>query len=450
MNSGSDLAKPSASWKVAPFWRTARIREYPTLSADAECDVAIIGGGIVGVSAALQIGASSKNSTVMLFEGGKIAEGSSGFSAGVISLATTVDLRIIEKQFGRDKAALLYARLANALERTLAMVSSDMDGHLQTGASIYAASKESHLPILSTERETRAHYGMPTKFQDKSQLPSWLKGFHGALLLEGERGVNPVRLVESIAKRASDEGCRIFENTEISGFEHKDGWFVLKAGAHTVKARHLLIAAGVHCKKWPQLASVNRLLVPVKGDIIVTEPCHEIARIVKEQGSIAMWDTYQMLYVYTRYLPDGRILSGGADSPGIGRPISKTADDESIKRLHAVVASRHNFPIPKVEYAWQASFSLPADGLPILKQTLHGENRLIAASTDGLPSGVLLAEVIADMMAGKDNELLSMLSQDRKPSMEARLLSLLPNIPTLRNAALKLAFLWFKLKDILS
>ncbi len=450
MNSGSDLRKPSDSWKVAPFWRTARIRGYPALSADAECDVAIIGGGIVGVSAALQIGASSKNSRVMLFEGGKVAEGSSGFSAGVISLATTVDLRIIEKHFGRDKAALLYTRLSGALERTLAQIGTDMDGHLQQGASIYAASKESHLHILSTERETRTHFGMPTKFQDKSQLPSWLNGFHGALLLEGERGVNPVRLVEAIAKRANDEGCEIFENTEISSYEHNDGWFVLKSGNHTVKARHLLIATGVHGKKWPQLASVNRLLVPVRGDIIVTEPSPEVARIVKEEGSIAMWDTYQMLYVYTRYLPDGRILSGGADSPGIGRPVAKAGADESIKRLHAVVASRHNFPIPKVEYAWQASFSLPADGLPILKQLIEGENRLIVASTDGLPSGMLLGEVIADMLAGKDNELLSLLSYDRKPSMEARLLALLPNIPKLRNAALRLAFFWFWLKDILS
>lgn len=448
-NSGSDLKQPSASWKVAPFWRTARLREYPTLSEDSLCDVAIIGGGIVGLSAALEIGKSQK---VVLLESGKIAEGSSGFSAGVISLATTVDLRIIEEHFGHDQAELLYTRLSGALDRILPQL--NLDGNaLQQGASIYAASKESHLPILSTESETRSRYGLTTRFQDKAQLPSWLKGFHGALRLEGERGVNPVKLVEAIARLANDQGAEIFENTEVSGFEHGGGYFVLKAGSHTVKARHLLVATGVHGKKWPQLASVNRLLVPVKGDIIVTEPSAEVARLVKEEGTIAMWDTYQMLYVYTRYLPDGRILSGGADSPGVGRPVIRNAAEDSVRKLHAVLQARHNFPIPPVEHAWQASFSLPADGLPLLKQIKYGnngENRLIVASTDGLPSGILLAEVIADMVAGKDNELLSILHQNRKPSIEARLLSWLPNIPWIRNLALKLVFLGMKWKDIFS
>jgi gamma-glutamylputrescine oxidase len=445
-NSGSDLRQPPASWKVAPFWRAARSREYPTLTEDKLCDVAIIGGGIVGLSAALEIGKSQR---VVLLEGGKIAEGSSGFSAGVISLSTTVDLRIIEEHFGRDKAELLYLRLSRALDRILPQLNLGGDA-LQEGVSIYAASKESHLPILSTERETRSRYGLTTRFQDKANLPSWLQGFHGALYLEGERGVNPVKLVEAIARLANDQGSEIFENTEVFEFEHRDGYFVLKAGLHTVKARHLLIATGVHGKKWTQLASVNRLLVPVKGDIIVTEPSADVARLVKEEGTIAMWDTYQMLYVYTRYLPDGRILSGGADSPGVGKPIIKNPAEDSVRRLHAVICARHNFPIPPVAHAWQASFSLPADGLPLLKQLDYGDNRLIVASTDGLPSGILLGEVIADMVAGKDNDLLSILRQDRKPSMEARLLSWLPNIPSIRNLTLKLVFLAMKWKDILS
>jgi hypothetical protein len=54
------------------------------------------------------------------------------------------------------------------------------------------------------------------------------------------------------------------------------------------------------------------------------------------------------------------------------------------------------------------------------------------------------------MVAGKDNDLLSILRQDRKPSMEARLLSWLPNIPSIRNLTLKLVFLAMKWKDILS
>jgi len=163
-----------------------------------------------------------------------------------------------------------------------------------------------------------------------------------------------------------------------------------------------------------------------------------------------MWDTYQMLYTYIRYLPDGRILAGGADSPGVSEPRLRGAGENSVKHLHAVIAARHNFPIPPVEFAWQASLSLPADGLPLLKQIDFGQGKLIVASTDGLPSGMLLGEVIADLVAGRGSDLLPMLGQDRKPSTEARLLSLLPNQPLIRKAALKLVFLALKLKDVLS
>ncbi len=443
--SGSDLKQPSASWKVAPFWRTARFREFPTLNVDKQCDVAIIGGGITGLSAALSLG---RNQKVVLLERGKIAEGSSGFSAGILSLATTVDLRVVEEHFGRDNTELLYKRLSGAVDRTLSQLQLDGDA-LQKGSSIYAASKPSHLSILSTEQETRSRYGLSTKFQDKAHLPAWLKDFHGALQLEGERAVHPVKLVEAIALQASHLGAEIFENTEVSAFEHKDGFFLLQSGGYSVQCRHLIVATGVRSKNWPELASINRLLVPVKGEVIVTEPSQDVARLVQE-GTIAMWDTYQMLYTYIRYLPDGRILAGGADSPGVSEPRLRGAGENSVKHLHAVIAARHNFPIPPVEFAWQASLSLPADGLPLLKQIDFGQGKLIVASTDGLPSGMLLGEVIADLVAGRGSDLLPMLGQDRKPSTEARLLSLLPNQPLIRKAALKLVFLALKLKDVLS
>ena len=114
-----------------------------------------------------------------------------------------------------------------------------------------------------------------------------------------------------------------------------------------------------------------------------------------------------------------------------------------------MIARRHNFPIPPVDCAWQASFSLPADGLPLLKRVEHGANNLVIASTDGLPSGMLLGEVIADIMAGRKNDLMPMLEEQRKRSLEARLLSLMPDIPVLRNFALKLVFTGMRLKDIL-
>lgn len=446
-SSGSQLNQPSASLKAAPYWRAAgRITdEYSTLRHDIDCDIAIVGGGITGLSAALSLCATHK---VVLLEQGSIGEGSSGFSAGILSLATTVDLRVVEEQFGRQSAALLYSRLSAAVNRTLDAAALGEDA-LQTGVSIYAAARASHIPILTSEQQTRQRFGLATTFRDRSALPPFMTNFHAALELAGESAVNPVALVQAVARRAAEKGCRIFENTQVAGFEHANGMFVLSAGSCKVKARHLVVATGVHGKPWSPVASINRQLVPVKGDLIVTQPCQEVATLARN-GTIAMWDTYQMLYMYWRYLPDGRILAGGADSPGVSAPRLLDAREDGVKRLHEVIQSRHKFRLPVVEHAWRASFSLPADGLPLVKQVVYGDGRLVIASTDGLPSGMLLGDVITNIVEGNDEKLMEMFKHDRKPSLSARMLSSLPNVPALRNTALKMVFFGMRWMDICS
>ncbi|HEY9787656.1 MAG TPA: FAD-dependent oxidoreductase [Candidatus Obscuribacterales bacterium] len=446
MNSHSSLRSMSKRpWDVAPFWLFDRGADFPALEQDLECDTAIIGGGVIGLSTAFALAGHQR---IVVLERDKICEGSSGWNAGVLSLATTVDLRVVEKLFGEATARLLYAQLSSTLDAVLSSLSLSED-ILQRGNSLYLASKRRHLKILEDELAIRERYGLPSRLMSAKELPEFVSGFHGGLVLGGENAVQPVRLLSAMAEAVCKSGGRIFEMTPVAAWRHEGSKFVLRAGNHIVRANNLILSTGVYADAEPEYRQINRLLVPVIGEVIVTEASEEIAKMVNETSHIAMWDTLQINYTYARYLPDGRILTGGAEIPGVMRPRILSRDSSFARHLHTTAVRRHRFRIPPVEYAWRASLALPADGLPMLKRVGYDGGTLIVAATDGLPSGFLLGKTIAEILLERSSGLETILSQTRPLAGPARLLALVPQLPAIRRLALRLAFIGMRIQDLL-
>src|SRR5437868_3441927 len=87
-------------WSVAPFWQVPR-PEPRALQSDQECDTAIVGGGVTGLAIARALCDKQK---VLVLESGQLGEGSTGWSAGILSLSTTLDLDQVELHLGEQCA----------------------------------------------------------------------------------------------------------------------------------------------------------------------------------------------------------------------------------------------------------------------------------------------------------------------------------------------------------
>lgn len=430
---------------IAPYWQVTSSRNsFPFIDRDIKCDTAIIGGGVTGLSIAFEL---ARHRDVVVLEGGAILSGSSGWNAGILSLATTIDLRLVTDHFGEERARSLYRHLSDSAGEVLTALNLGPESW-QRGNSLYLAAKAHHRKILKSEMEIRDKFGLTSRMLTRSQLPSWVTGFHGGLLLENENTVHPVLVLSALASEAARRGTRIFESSPVQSVTSGPDGFVLTAGSHRVIARNVVYATGVYGTPFAEMQAISKLLVPVVGSIIVTRPSPEIERIF-QSGMVAMWDTYQMLYTYTRYLPDGRILAGGADYPGIARPKVAGVRAAFARELHKVVSERHAFRLPATEYAWHASLSLPADGLPVFRRRTEGSGTVISVSTDGLLSSFLLGKVITDCLVKGSHELEPMLHFDRKLAGSAKLVPMLPRNPALRTLAFRMAFAGLRLNDLL-
>lgn len=409
------------------------------------CDTLIVGGGVTGLAIALAL---SEKQKVVVLEAARIAEGSTGWCAGILSTSTTLDLDQVEAQLGQESARTIAFFLSDAISKmknTVPLLKSD---DWQSGSSLYTAARKSHRALLHNELAVRHRFGLQTNLIDQGHHWKFWRGFPAALELSGEHAVHPVKLVLELAAAIKRAGSFVFEETPVSSWKHEGQRFSVKAGSYTVSCDNLILCPGLGSKQFPEVRRLNTACIPVTSHILVTEPCEEFAAYHKKGHCIALWDSFQ-LYHYLRYFPDGRVLVGGEESVGINRGEILDAADPHIKRLHEWAASHHARRLPPVQFAWKAGLALPGDGLPLTSVGKIQDNLLIAAITDGLPFSFLLGTVISAIIERGEHPLSRLLDHNRQMPADARLLAMLPAIEPLRKAAYEIAFAGLRLRDML-
>jgi len=406
------------------------------------CDTVIVGAGITGLAIAENL---SQWQSVVVVDARRIGEGSSGWNAGILSVDTTVDLHTVEAQFGSDEAKRLVASLSGILAQTKQNLQLG-DNIWQSGRTLYVAAKSRHSKLLEHELGSRQKYNLPARLLTAQTMKDTYRGFNSALELGNEHAVHPVELLLTLAERIGERGSQVFEDSPVDSWEHAGNRFVVKCGnGFLVTAKNLVLCTGLANSEFAESKELSRLVVPVVGHVLVTEPSEHFAKLAANGGTIALWDSKQ-LYHYVRYLPDGRVLIGGEETPGVVPGQVLAASDPHIQNLYRWAQQHHTALLPPIQYCWKASLVVPADGLPMVKFQRTGPNTLITAVTDGLPFGMLLGSLVSQsLQAG--TPLPPMLSSGRRLVFAARLLQALPGGKRVRDLAYRAAFLVLRFLD---
>jgi len=431
---------PLSSGNVAPAWLRPR-REFPELKEDVEADIAIIGGGIVGLTAALEL--AERGRKVVLVEAGRFGEGSTGWCAGILSASTTVDLSQVGEEFGSDRARMILQAVEAGLEKYRTLVGARADW--QTGKSFYLAARKRHVGRFADELYAHSRYGIPASAIDEQQLRSNWRGFHGGLCVQNEHAVHPVALLNAIAEAAYNAGAWLFEQSPVLDRKAADGSVIIRTAGGSVRAQHLLVATGVSGLDDRERKRINRFVIPVSGRIVVTQPSPDVARLAAS-GTIAAWDSL-LMYHYVRYLADGRMIIGGGEASGRVKAGSIALSDKHVQELLTWAQNSHTFPIPAAEAAWQAGLIFPADGLPFVQKKEVQGSRVVSVVTDGLPFATALAPALADVLTTGEHWLTDCLSIDRRLPIIARLAGLVPPVEPLRSLIHKATFKVVELYD---
>ncbi len=310
-----------------------------TEPAHSTYDVAIVGGGLTGLSTAYHL-AGETNLSVCLLEAGAIGRGASGLNAGFCNVSPIQTHRALLDRLGMADARAFIAALYDGVRTVRALLEkARIDAQPQLGGTYEVAHSPAAFEklrakaellervfdvdcaLVSTDRFAEIAHASPEQ--------------HGALHHAAGFTLNPLRYVRGLAAAAERHGATLLEDCPVERLDRSGDDHVLVSGERTVRARRLVIATNGYTPERLHRALTARLM-PVISQIVTTRPL-TADELSAQSCSIGLGcATTHGTHFYYRVLPDGRLLFGG---PGdtTGRPADAL---RTRRRLEAALRSR--------------------------------------------------------------------------------------------------------------
>ena len=373
------------------FWvaSAAGQERYPALAADgAQVDVAVIGGGIVGLTTALLLQRAGRS--VALLEAARLGrQVTGGSTAKITSQHGLVYTELIDK-YGQE-AARAYAESNQAgLEWICREVrEKSIDCDLERCPAYLYTTEEDRVGEIEREAIAAASLGLPAHLEPGLDLPV---GARAALRFDAQAQFHPVRYLDALARELASLGGRIHENTRALDVERGDPVKVVAAAGcvhagDVVVATHLpfLDRGGFFGRAFPYrhmclAATIAADAFPPGMYISVDEPTRS-----------------------TRTTPHGdgaRVLIAAGESFPTGQEDSGAL----LENLETYV--RERFGAADAHWRWGNQDYYSSDRLPWVGRILPGSSRIRVAtgfSAWGITAGTIAAQILADDVLGRDN-----------------------------------------------
>ena len=256
-----------------PFWLDTRDRPpaRPPLAASLDCDLAIVGGGLSGLWAALLAVERHPDRTVVLLERDRIATAASGRNGGFLSSFLTHGVANGMARFPEEMPVLERLGLENFAAIREAIDRLEIDCEYEATGELDVAVQPHEVEWLVEEADAMRRLGHDVDVLDRDSDPR-----RGPLADLRGRVVAPVGLGAGPPGRSCAGGSRARPSAPGRGFRGHGGAMgprggdgVLLATCGTVRARQVLLATSA----FPGLvATIRRRVIPVWDYVLVTEP----------------------------------------------------------------------------------------------------------------------------------------------------------------------------------
>ena len=342
------------------FWHTTvdmPAEEHVTPLPES-VDVAILGGGFTGLSAARTL--AQRGAKVAVLEAETIGWGASSRNGGMTLTGLKPSMHTVMKKFGRETAKRLFQCSLDSIQTVEDIVREEnIDcGFARTG-HILAANKPKHFDALKREVDFMAtEFNHPVRLVEAKDLRSEIGSdlYHGALVDEVSGGLNPARYVTGLARAAQKAGASLHARARVTRLGRgQTKRFVVETERGAVQAESVLVATsgytGAVTKK------LQRRVIPIGSFIIATE---------KLSGEMAreLLPNARMVFDYKHYLHyfrmwDGRMIFGGraAFFPENENTIRRSADILRREMIQVYPQLRD----VNVEYVWGGTLDFTFD-----------------------------------------------------------------------------------------
>jgi glycine/D-amino acid oxidase-like deaminating enzyme len=303
-------AAPAVFWLDDPQAPPAQ----PSLDGQAECDLAIVGGGFTGLWSALLARQRNPGLDVMILEARRAATAASGRNGGFCDASLTHGFANGLSRFAAELDTLERLGVENldAIESTIRDHEIDCNFE-RTGMLDVATASWQYTELIEVAEAMRAH-GSRVDLLDREAMRAEVASpsYQGGLWLHDRTAiVNPAKLAWGLRRVCLDAGVRLHENTEVVRLNAEAERIRLTTGHGSVLARRVALATNADR---PLLKRLRPYILPVYDYVLVTEP------LTPAQLESIGWSHRQGIgdsanqFHYYRLTADSRILWGGYDA----------------------------------------------------------------------------------------------------------------------------------------
>ncbi len=403
---------------------------YARLDGDKSCDVAIIGGGFTGLSAAAHLAASGTN--VVLIEAHRFGDGASGRNGGQMNTGQRAWPEEMEAEYGFTRARALFDLAEEAKAHLLDFAKAHHIDIDYAPGQMSVAHKKRYVDNYRAHAEIMANrFGYPhISFMGADETAERLgsRRFFGGVRDTGTGHIHPLKLLIGTARVAAEAGAHLYENTPATGIASNGGKVSITTDRGTITAEKCLIATNAHGGNLEPESAAH--IMPIGSFIGATVPLGDDSPVLPGGESV---DDSRFVVRYFRKSKDGRLLFGG-------REIYAVTDPGDI-HIHIRKQIAEIYPALKdveITHGWGGYVGITMPRQPFVREVMP--NVISAGGYSG--HGVMLSNFVGKLYAETVTG-----NRERLKLFEDLKIPAFPGGRSLRAPLLFLALNWYALRD---
>jgi len=388
------------------YWLTTV--QMPTVDGTAPVpemvDVAVIGAGFTGLSAARTL--AKKGAKVAVLESETIGWGASSRNGGMVLTGMKLGVGKLKSMYGQELTKRMYTASLASIDCVEQIVRDEgIDCNFSRCGHLEVACKQSHFSDYTRQAEIiEVEFNHKLRVVQRSELATEIGSsiYFGGMVDEVSAGCNPAQYVAGLARAAIKAGAQIVEHTRVNNFERDSrqgelGWKISTSRGPLWAHEVFVGTSGYTSAATPVL---QKKLIPIGSFIIATEVLPRALAHELSPRNRMIYDSKNYLYYY-RLTPDGRMLFGG-------RAAFFPENDQTIRRSAGLLRRGMIGVYPqlrdaRVEYVWGGTLDFAFDIMPHAGQ-MDGMYYAVGYAGHGVAMATFQGQKIAEMMAGDKPE----------------------------------------------